>query len=36
VRYAPLDVNNLPNYVGWVPRVLLGEEGDGFLGKVVV
>lgn len=36
VSYAPLDVNNLPYYVGWVPRVLLGEEGDRLLGQVVV
>jgi len=35
-RYAPLDVNNLTDYVGWVPRVLLGEEGDRFLRQVVV
>jgi len=36
VRYAPLDVNNLSDYVGWVPQVLLGEEGHRFLRQVVV
>lgn len=36
VHYATLNVNNLPDYVGRVPRVLLGEEGYGFLRQVVV
>jgi hypothetical protein len=34
--YALLDVHNLPDDVGWVPQVLLGEEGDRFLGQEVV
>jgi hypothetical protein len=34
--YVLLDVHNLPDDVGWVPRVLLGEEGDRFLGQEVV
>lgn len=36
VHYAALDVDNLPDYKGRVPQVLLGEEGDRFLGQVVV
>lgn len=36
VRYVPLDVNDLPDYVRWVPQVVLGEQGDRFLRQKVV
>jgi hypothetical protein len=35
-RYAPLNMDNLPDYVHWVLRVLLREQGDRFLRQIIV